>query len=100
MYKSDNQSVEAFFDYLSVNPAVMVFIGIAVPFMGLMVYSAFKREPAVDKPKPRHIRTKTSVEKAQILKIRRESDKRWDEFDFDMITFWYNEIGNETKELV
>ena len=98
MYKSDNQSVEAFFDYLSVNPAVMVLICIAVPFVGLMIYSVFRTEPKVEKPQPRHLRNKNSIP-VRAYRIPKASQDDVD-FDFEKITFWYNEIGNETKELV
>ena len=96
MYKSDNQSVEAFFDFLAVNPSWMVFICIAAPCIGLMIYSIFKKEDPIQKPKPRHLRTKASVP----VRAYRLDQASQDDIDFEKITFWYNEIGNEPKELV
>ena len=96
MYKSDNQSVEAFFDFLAVNPSLMVFICIATPFLGITVWSLFQKDETTQKPKPRHLRTKASVP----VRAYRLDQASQDDMDFEKITFWYNEIGNDTKELV
>lgn len=98
MYKSDDQSVEAFFDFLAVNPAWMVFITVAVPMTGLLIWSIFFDRGS--KPS-RHRRLSTSVKRDIMVSVKDPRDNgsylqsRKDDFDFDKITFYYNEIGKE-----
>lgn len=87
--------INAGLDYLAANPEWMVFLCIAVPALVMMAIGAF-----MDRGDGNHRRTKTSVEKSELLKVRRDTNRNWDAFDFDMITFYYNEIGNERKERI
>lgn len=92
---SGPSDLNAGLDYFAANPEWMVFVCIAVPALVMMAIGAF-----MDRGDGNHRRTKTSVEKSELLKVRRDTNRDWDAFDFDKITFYYNEIGNERKELI
>lgn len=68
--------INAGLDYLAAHPEWMVFLCIAVPFLVMMTIGAFMD------------RTKTPTR------------TKADTFDFDKITSYHNEIGNDRKEQV
>lgn len=93
---SGPSDINAGLDYLAAHPEWMVFLCIAVPALTMIILGAF-----MDRGNGHHRRTKTSVPVTQtVIKTRRPTQRNEDHFDFDKITFYYNEIGNERKELI
>lgn len=92
---SGPSDLNAGLDFFAANPQWMVFVCIAVPALVMMAIGAF-----MDRGDGNHRRTKTSVAVPTVIKTHRPTQRNEDHFDFDKITFYYNEIGNERKELI
>lgn len=92
---SGPSDINAGLDYLAAHPEWMVFLCIAVPALTMIILGAF-----MDRGNGHHRRNKTSVAVPYVIKTHRPTPRNEDHFDFDKITFYYNEIGNERKELI